>query len=81
MISGQLYKSKKDTPNNVENYSFVIAPMHLAISRSVLRHVATTGKINNTKFSDSPLCTGRAKYTVFCGLIHTDVRLYYNAFP
>ena len=42
MILGQLPKGKKNKMNNVENYSFVIATIHLEISGSVLRHLTTT---------------------------------------
>jgi hypothetical protein len=84
MILGHLPKGKINKKNNLDNYRVVIATMRLAISRSVLRHVATTGQRNNTKFSDGPLCKFLAKYEVFWGLTHiagpTDVRLSFNYF-
>lgn len=50
MILHQLPKGKENKTNNVENCSFVIATIHLEMSESVLRHLATTVQfVRNTK--------------------------------
>lgn len=59
--------------------------MLLAMSGSVLRHVATTGQIRNTNLVMVYSVNFFAKYEVFCGLLYiggpTDVRLFFNYFP